>query len=325
MIFLEKNNIAIAASSLPIPVLNKKISQWNIKEIYVTTNSLGSTYEYLNQTTERVKIHEIGSSQIAQFLNLAILMLQAKIKKRKIYFFHECCFPAFDVLVGIIKPNSVFCPQVKMDSFQVESIETLRSTAAYAALSLLGLKDKFVLYSADGDNNQKKWFALSRKDYPDSVVSLPIEDSIKLRQINKYGRKESSVKRFLIIGGTDIVDNASLIRCYKLIVDFMVASGFLGYYKDHPNPDFRLHLNDARVSMLDALMPIELIEYDFDLVFSYASTSLIAYGSKSVSVARLIEDHDVKIDQRIRHLDSLLGGDQIHYPRSISEIRELLI
>lgn len=324
MIFAKKNNIAITASTLPIPVLNKKISQWHIKKIYVTTNSLANNYEFLNQTTERVKIRKFGSRRIVQFLKVAILMLQVKIQRRRIYFFHECCFPVFDVLVGIIKPTCVYCPQVKMDSFQVESIETLRPTATYAVLSLLGLKEKFVLYSADGDNNQKKWFALSRKNYPENVASLPIEDSIKLRQINKYESKGSSVKRFLIIGGTDIVDNASLIKCYKLIVDFMVASGFLGYYKDHPNPGFRLDFDDARVSLLDASMPIELVKYDFDLVFGYASTSLISFGSRSVSVARLIKYDDVKINQRIRHLTSLPGGDHIHYPRRISEIRGYL-
>ena len=324
MISPKKNNIAIVASTLPIPVLDKKIAEWQIKEIYVTTKALVNTYEYLNQASERVDIYKIASSQIVQVFSLAILMLQAKRKKRKIYFFHECCFPAFDVLVGIINPNSVYCPQVKMDSFRVEKIEKLRHRFAYAALSLLGLKGKFILYSADGDNNQKKWYALSRKDYPNSVVSFPIEESIKLRQVSQYNRNGKSPKRFLIIGGTDIVDNGSLIRCYKKIVDFMDAMGFLGYYKDHPNPHARLDFNDARVSILDALMPIELIEYNFDLVFGYASTSLIAFGSKSVSVVGLIEHDDAKISQRVRHLQSLPEGNKIRYPRNISEIRGLL-
>ena len=320
----KKNNIAIVASTLPIPVLDKKIAEWQIEAIYVTTTSLVGTYEYLNQASKRVEIYKIGLSQIVQFFSLALLMLQAKHKKKTIYFFHECCFPAFDILIGIVNPNSVYCPQVRMDSFQVERIETLRHRVAYAALSFLGLKSKFVLYSADGDNNQKKWFALSRKDYPESVVSFPIEDSIKLRQVKQHGREGKSLRRFLIIGGTDIVDNGSLIRCYKGIVDFMVSRGFRGYYKDHPNPHARLDFNDPRVSILDALMPIELIEYDFDLVFGYASTSLIAFGSKSVSVVRLIEHDDAKIRQRVRHLQSLPEGNNIRYPRNIAEISGLL-
>ena len=71
-------------------------------------------------------------------------------------------------------------------------------------------------------------------------------------------------------------------------------------------------------------MPAELIQFEYKFVIGFASTSLLAFGAKAISIANLLDCDADLIAMRIRHLMSLPGSTDIVFPKDMSKLHELL-
>ena len=71
-------------------------------------------------------------------------------------------------------------------------------------------------------------------------------------------------------------------------------------------------------------MPAELIQFEYKFVIGFASTSLLAFGAKAISIANLLDCDADLIAMRIQHLTSLPGGTDIAFPRDMSQLHELI-
>ena len=101
-------------STLPVSILGKMSKKWNINKIYILSDKDLKSYLHLkNISNLDIKIKLLNQGWL-QFFSFLIILLKVKLSNKRIFFFHECCCPSFDLLVGIIKPYGYYLPQVIM-------------------------------------------------------------------------------------------------------------------------------------------------------------------------------------------------------------------
>lgn len=324
MINKSRHNIAVVGSTLPIPAIDAMFVRWGITNIFVIGNELTSSYRFLCQKHEQLTVHTIPSMPIFQLWYLTGVMLRAKFTGAKVYFFHECCMLVFDLLIGLFKPKSFYYPQVTMDSFEPICMKS-NLPRKYFLLRLFKLHKSFALYKTEGDNLGAPLYAISRLYYPKNTKVFPVSASSNFRYSNGLNTGEQDdTADALIIGGSDVVENEQLINIYVSLIDILSSSKREIHYKDHPNPRARLNLKDSRLTYLDPFMPAELVQFEYKFVIGFASTSLLAFGAKAISIANLLDCDADLIAMRIRHLMSLPGGTDIVFPKDMSKLQELL-
>lgn len=324
MIVKNRHNIAVVGSTLPIPAIDAMFVRWGITHIFVIGDDLTSSYRFLSQKHKKLTVHTIPSRPIFQLWYLTGIMLRAKFTGAKIYFFHECCMLVFDLLMGFFKPQSFYYPQVTMDSFEPICMKS-SIPMKYFLLRLLRLHESFALYTAKGDNLGAPLYAIARSHYPKNTIVFPVGATTNFRYSNSLNvLEQNDTADALIIGGSDVVESKQLIDIYASLIDILSISKRKIHYKDHPNPRARLNLQDSRLTYLDPFMPAELIQFEYKFVIGFASTSLLAFGAKAISIANLLDSDADLIAMRIQHLMSLPGGTDIAFPKDMSKLQELI-
>ncbi len=304
------------------------IEEWEITEVVVSNDTLISSYKYLNIKYPKLKIKSLPKRNIFLILSLLLWLLNLKIKRKKIFFFHECCCLFFDVLIGWFKLSGEYYPQVTLNSFRLTDISKIDSrNKTKKILKLLFLEDDFAPYIIDLDNNCGKSIVWARLKYPKTIVSYDIEVSSRIKKACKLKNldKIDEIQKVLLILGRDVVADSEIVIIFNKLIIELHKLKLQIYVKDHPNPQFRLNLNGSNLHHIDPFLPVEMIQKHFKFVFGVASTGLVHFSDRSISILDFFTSVDPEIlKRRKEHLLALPNGNEIKFPININEIISII-
>jgi len=313
-------NIAFVASTLPIPLLKAKSQDWDICEIVLAGTSLQQSYEYFVKDTPQIKLSVVPKQHVASWFFIFRKLLAVKLSNYKIYFFHECCWFNFDVLIDFIKVKGEFYPQVTLTSFRKITDGPIRTVYHRKLLNFLGKSKDFLEYEIPHDNNAGSYYVLSKLHYTSNIACHTIDDSFSTRKASSRSI-EKPTSNILIILARETVSDAALVSTFQALADKLTLCGFKIYTKNHPRPDSRLPLpNSLLFNEIPTHIPIELVDQSFLAVVGCASTGLVSFGSKAFSIIKFCGMSEDLVDRRIDHLSNLPGEVLINFPASIDEL-----
>jgi hypothetical protein len=323
---MTANTIAYVASTLPVAVLDKKIAEWGVTEVVLQGNAHLASYVYLQQRHPALILKVLPASFVLGVIHLMGVLLWTRLSRRRLVFFHECCCPVFDVLVKVIKPAGDYYPQVTLTSFlQVESAD-VAATKLQKVIRALGLEDWFHYYRGDLDNNEGYFFVQAAKAYPASIKTHEVTESRDILAVRVGGPPLSREKKILLLCGRDVADDLELKRIYSQVIEQATSLGFICYMKDHPAQHARLNLLHENTCVIDPAMPLELLEDDFALAIGVASTGLVHFGNRAISIIKLLPVGEKGASiRRIAHLVSMPGGEAVQFPEDLHELRGIFI
>lgn len=323
---MTANTTAYVASTLPVAVLDKKIAEWGVREVVLQSKTHLASYVYLQQRHPEVILKVLPASFVLGVIHLMGVLLWIKLSRRRLVFFHECCCPVFDVLIKIIKPEGDYYPQVTLVSFlRVESAD-VTATKLQKVIRALGLEGLFHYYRGDLDNNEGYFFVQAAKAYPASITTHEVTESRAILLATRIeGGAHGGEKKILLLCGRDVVDDLELKRIYSQVIEQAISLGFTCYLKDHPAQHARLNLLHENACMIDPAMPLELVEDDFTLAIGVASTGLLHFSTRAISIIKLLPlgEEGASI-RRIAHLVSMPGGAAVQFPENLEELRGIL-
>ncbi|MDP3467514.1 MAG: hypothetical protein Q8S11_04235 [Daejeonella sp.] len=313
-------NIAFVASTLPVPLLKAKSGEWDICEIVMTGVSLQQSYEYFVKDKPHIKLSVVPKQHIAGWFFIIRKLLSVKLSNTKVYFFHECCWFNFDVVIDIIRAKGEFYPQVTLNSFRKVEGVPISSIYHRKLVHFLGMSRDFVEYEVPHDNNAGSYYVLSKVSYGNNILHHRIEDSISARRAFSTSLKKST-SNILIILASETVSDEALISTYRSLTDELTLRGFQIFTKNHPREEGKLPLpSHLLFNEIPNHIPIELVDQDFVAVIGCASTALVSFGSKAFSVIKFCGMTEDLVKRRIDHLGHLPGEIQINFPTSLSDL-----
>ena len=324
------SNIAYVASTLPIHILNIMVDKWGVSLILVTSDALQRSCSYLKSTHSEIRIIVVPKNRLLGIIWLSYHLALVKLSKRRVYFFHECCCIYFDIIVGFIKPKGFLYPQVTLTSFPECPISEIRFDKHKIILNLLRLSGNFTPHLMYLDNDHGRSVVWERTSYPSSIVKFTVDESCGLKIDNNQYDSIATSKKILFLVGADFVSTETLYGLYVDIIDRLSELDYRLYVKDHPNPESRLNIVDDRLVDIDPYMPVELLDEQFDFVIGSASTGLLLYKEKGISVLRIVDTtNQMALENRLLHLTEMPDGNFINFPVTIEQligiIKETLI
>jgi hypothetical protein len=321
---MNKCNIAYVASTVPVEILNKKINNWKIFKIYVEGNSLLKSYNFLLKKFPKIKIIQLPENKIFNYFYLIFIIFRIKILKKKIYFFHECCCTAFDIIIGYLNPYCNFYPQGICKESKNIKLSILKKNKIYWFLLFTGLIKNFVpckIYY-NFENKLKYYIVWIRKIYP-SNVKIFLPKVSKIKKISK--KKRNKDYNALILLGSEFFPNKKLIKCFNIILSILMKLKVKCYIKDHPNPSTRTGFYHTKAIVINPFLPVELLRDKFDFIFGFATNSMVHFSSKSISVAYLIKNISPLLRAtRINYLKQLPNGNLVQFPRTFGQLKFLI-
>ena len=324
---VSKDAIAYVASTLPIALLDKKIADWGVKKIILQGAAHKASYEYLKMRYPYLRLYVLPQNFFLNTLVLAWVLAKLRLMHGQVFFFHECCCPIFDILIKLFQPQGAHYPQVTLGGFKRVDSDLVFPTKLHRLICFLGLKNQFDYYRGDKENKEGFFFVQAAKDYPNSIERHEIMESRQLLlKFIPHGGNVSGNKKIIILCGRDIVGDNELVKIYLEIIDLAISYGFICYLKDHPSEVARLNFYSEHVIFIDPDLPLELIEDDFVSAIGVASTGLLHYGSRAISIIKLLPISDD--GQRIRrtsHLLSMPGGEVIQFPEDFFALQSILL
>lgn len=317
------NTTAYVASTLPVAFLDKKIAEWGVTKLVLQGETLLDSYLYLQRRHPAVILKVLPASFVLGFIHLMGVLLWTRLSRGRLVFFHECCCPVFDVLVKVIKPPGDYFPQVTLTSFlRVESAD-VAATKLQKFIRSLGLEGWFHYYRGDLDNNEGYFFIQVAKAYPASITTHEVTESRAILAAARIGgAPHGGERKILLLCGRDVADDLDLKRTYSQVIEQATSLGFRCYLKDHPAQHARLNLLHENACMIDPAMPLELVDDDFTLAIGVASTGLLHFSTRAISIIKLLPvgDDGASI-RRIAHLVNMPGGAAVQFPENLEELR----
>ena len=281
-------SICFAVSTLPASFIKLQADALGIKKVVVVSKPLLQSYATIRQKNPKIKLSLVpkGFLFLAAYLFFTIVL--ARITNTKIVFFHECCFPMFDILVKMIRPDGMFFPQVTMTGYERVSYEDFPRGKTEKLLSIFNLEDLFTYYRGSSVGSDGFDFALSSKSYPESIA---VYDSFFSRDLLNANKTVKKLKRKIVfLVGKSMVLDVHQVDLYKELIRMSISLDFECYVKDHPNPKFRLNMDSDAVVVLDPLVPVEMIDDDFSVVVGTSSTGLLNFGDRAISLIDVISE-----------------------------------
>ena len=329
MIQILNKSIAYVASAMPISLLDKKITDWNIGVIIVENKFLDSSLT-LKLKHPSLKVLSLSEKIVINIIQVFIIFIYVKIFKNHIFFFHECCCPIFDVLIKIIKPCGEFYPQVSLCSFKLVDMANLvpPKNIKHKIIELFGINKLFNYYTYDLDNNAGVGLVMQIKKYPHSIKINNIEYSwhVKALSVKSSPKEEKAYNNLMFLLGSDIITLKNQFSILNEIILYSQKIGYTCYSKDHPNLLSRSSLYFQSVEQLAPEIPIEIIEDEYDFIIGFGSTGLLWKPHKAISLLSLVDTFNLeKINYRINHLLALPGSNQIFFPKTMIDVFDRLL
>ena len=318
----KESRVAYVGSTLPIGILNKKITSWNVTHVILSDKSLFKSYAHLKDKHPQISIIKPYHSYF-HFLQLIFLMVRTHFSHTKIIFFHECCLTMFDILVKIIQPNGDFYPQVTMNGFQkANNSFSQLSISTRTILHFFFMQKSFYYYKGYKDNDEGKFIVLTLKNYPPSIKSHSVFESKRIA--SKSYRPKKNNKKIIFLAGRDAMPDRDLIKIYSDMIDLANKFNYKCYIKDHPSDIARLNMTHRFAENMDSSLPVELLKNDFAFAVGVSSTSLLHFKTRAISILNLVTSDKKKLKYRKSHLVSLSEGKGIIFLNSLNKFKEII-
>lgn len=321
---VKNNSICIVASTLPVGFIASQVDSLRIKRIIVVSKALERSYQSLKDRHPSIEVVQAPSGFLVQPLYFFWQLLAAKLGKNSIIVFHECCMPLLDLLLKLVRPAGYYLPQVSMSGFQEISFDQFPKSKLTCFLRVCGFVPCFKYYRSPSIGGNKPEYALSIKEYPGSIIAKDIQFS-RERISRHYSGSQSKTRKILFITGKSYASNIEQLNVYRALIECANSRGYACHIKDHPNPTYRLDLPADNAVAIDPLVPVELLERDYDWAVGVSSSSLLAFDGRSISLANLFESMSAANRASIaNHFYNANPENKIRYINSIDEFTNLL-
>lgn len=319
-------SVAIVASTLPVASLRDRAQVLGVERVITTSARLSRSYAYLAQGAGRkITINAAPAGFLAQGLYFLILLAKLRIRGQRLVVFHECCMPALDLAILLVRPKGDHFPQVSMMGSIPMDMSAAPRSKLFGVLKITGLSRMFQLYHSlpVGDNPAE--YSISVRGYPRSITSHPTGYS-DLGAIENAPRPPNLVSRkILLLVSKSFSSDQEQIELFSDIVDIASRFGFRCDVKDHPNPLFRLGFDSDTAELIDPEVPSELLNDNYDLVIGTSSTGLLRYSDRALSAVELLPSpsgDDVSLAKR--HFDETAPGHKIRYMQSLQQLESII-
>lgn len=328
-------SVAYVGSLLPARFLVDYGAALDVRRIVVLTETHRQSFSYVARRLPGVEVVRLGGGTVAGTARLAWQLLVAKMRGRRVVFFHECCWPAFDVLVSLIKPEGLFFPQVTMAGFEPaplrEAARAGEDGGVARRLFAAVLGDRFVAFRAPKDHGAGgDDFLVACRQYPPCVKVFPVgyAPAEGRRPGDRPPAPDSNaraVPRVIFVGGSEPIADDALATIYDRLMRVAHAAGYEVYLKDHPL--HRMTVACDVCTEIDPAMPIDLVDDRFAISIGVASTALFEVGDRKISILEALDDmpEDAKRVRRER-LFSQHRSDarRIEFVQRLDELEAIL-
>jgi hypothetical protein len=286
--------VAFVGSLLPARFLLERGVELNVYRIVVLNRTHQRSFEYLSRHIPESRVSRLGGGQLVAAALLAGHLVAAKLMRRRVLFFHECCWPLFDLLVSAVRPRGLFVPQVTMDGFDTISVDEMPPSASLIRrLTVAAFKPwlrSLIVYRAPKDSGEQGYnYLLAMRTYPRSIEVSPLA-----RRPDPGGGRPAhepiapgAVPRILLIGGTEPVPDEDLRRLYTTVAEIGRAEGYDVSFKDHPIHS--MGFEGKPCAVIDPALPMELVTERFAFSIGVASTAIFGVGDRKLSIMNLLE------------------------------------
>ena len=331
----ERGSIAFVGSLLPTRVVVKNGASLNVQEIVVLSQRHEQSYTYVARLIPGVVVSRLRGGSVGTAISIAAKLLMAKALRRRVIFFHECCWPVFDLLISVIRPAGLFWPQVTMNGLQTITAADLPKPVA------LGYKvkqrlftlfaNRFVIYRAPKDASADGYnYLFAFRRYPDAIRAVPIDQRVSRASPlpgtqPRVACAPADEYQVVLITSTEPVVDEYLRGIYRRLIGIAQAEGYKVFLKDHPM--HRLDVPCDSCVTIDPAMPVELVEQRFAFSIGVASTALFEIGDRKLSILNLLDTMpaDVKRHRRDRLLSQPdRDAERIEFLSSLEDIQRIL-
>jgi len=322
-----KANVAFVASTMPAKVVAAKIKQQEIQILVVENERLIPSYRPLVENQHNVVLVALPRGFGRQVLAIAPILLKLKLSGSEVFFFHECCFVAFDLLVWLLRPRGVFSPQVNMLSFNKASKSASRSffkEKGCGPLLTSLLERIFTIYDQTDDGGAGTLTVPVIKRYPDSISYSEKFRFAEQAQKAYDQRPMLQSDTILFLAGTDSMDSHQLRGIYTDLMKVAQDAGYDVHIKDHPNEEMRLHVEFDNSTYLDPSCPAELLNDSYRFVIGTASAAMACFGERSISIVNLLSSMNPAVRDTRRDYLKSISSDTL-YIDTIAQLSKLLL
>jgi hypothetical protein len=275
------------------------------------------------------------------FFRHLFFLLRTLSKAKKIIIFHECSWVILDLMLVFLRPNVLYQPMVTLKTYRLLNrfdVNFFSWYSYYKNLNLISRLGKSICkmmilnWFDHMECTQDGGLAPLRVSVLKTVCKADWEckpaylaNNYNERNIgfskNIVGELRSGCS-VLILCGTEPVPNLSQITVYDQLVDSLAKKGFNISFKDHPNPESRLHYQSTEAKEIDPIIPSQILDGMYDYVIGAFSTSLVMVRGSlgTISVGKLLNMPEEIFSERLRHLYALHGYESVKFMASFSEI-----
>lgn len=317
----SKKNIAFIASTLPLHVLNQNINDWDIGKIYIQGESIYKSTNILRKKYSEVTIKILNNGRYKNNLLLFLAVLEAKIFYRRIYIFHESCWPILDLIIKLIRPIGDYRPHVTLEGLKDASAEDIKNKIQSAIKRSL-LINFFNVKKEINDGGSQESFILipSLKNYPKTIKKYSLYKDNRISEM-------SNTKKAVLFVSRELIEDHILVDLYTKIVHILKEHEYTCSLKDHPREGAELGLKLAEFDIVfNRHYPAEMLHLeDHNLAIGLYSTALSSFNGLSISICHLINGYDAEQRElRKLHLESIAPG-KVVYPGDWEEFLKLII
>jgi hypothetical protein len=319
--------VAFVASALPARLIRAQAEALKISRIVCASRELEDVFRYSVPPERSIEITSIPSSGGA--LTALWFLVREVSKAEGIVVFHECCWVTLDVVILLIQPKLIFFPQVSLAGYSrlpVSRFPNLRwlfkHFGVVQALLLILWRDHFDFYdvASDGGCGREAVAALQHATLR-NVELHTCEESLRLIPGVVSGPSPESLIA-LIVCAREPVSDAVQLGLYREVCDRLVEAGYSVYIKDHPRNATRLNFYYPGAQVIPSHVPADLCGINPTVAIGICSSALAAYGSRALSLVRLLTMSEQDVQSRIAHLPSLPGGTEVRFVRDWIEFAE---
>lgn len=299
--------------------------EWRIGKIYTLSSKHENSYIFLKKYCDLdLRVISLDKYRF-QNIRLFIIILWSKITSQNIYFFHECSWPIFDLLVKFINPVGCFLPQVSMNAFEkIDFIDIKKFQISSSKASFIRFfKTHFDIYTKKDDDSQKYLnLFLTLKKYPSKIKPHSIDYSNDIFKINNT-KPKSKNRKILFFCDKDTIASEELIDYYNSIINNCIKLKFDCYIKQHPNKDFRLSINNDKCEVINPEIPAELLFNDYQIVIGTSSTALAYFNGVSISILNLFSDEYSK-ERTKKHFFGINKNNSVLFPLNNDQFLKII-
>lgn len=321
---------AFVVSLLPARFLVRHGRLLNVSRIVVVTRVHEQAYAHVASRLPGATVQRLRGGPLLGSLQLVAQLMVIRARGRRVVFFHECCWPLFDVTVGLLRPSGLYFPQVTMSSFEAVDFSALsapRGLKARLQRFVLGvLRNRFVVYRTEDSPGRGYTYRFSYRQYPASIAVAPVGQrpwDAGPDEPEAVNRADAEGLKIILVTGTEPVRDEDLRAAYRAVIEMAKAEGYQVFVKDHPIAKLAVSGDDC--IHLDATMPIELVTDSFDFSIGVASTAILGAGHRKVSILETLSAMGFEAKRsRREHLLALPGGDRVEFVSDLASVRALL-